>query len=57
MTVANRVPGGVRTEQVGTTNQPVAPGGDDGIMYGTTGFDHPLCGGTEQNIALPAVGN
>jgi len=55
--VANRVPAGVRTTQVGSSNQPVAPAGDDGIMYGSTGFQHADCGGTEKSIALPAVGN
>jgi uncharacterized protein GlcG (DUF336 family) len=57
VTVANRVPGGVRSAQVGTTSQPVAPAGDDGIMYGTSGFQHVTCGNTEPSIALPAVTN
>lgn len=55
--VANRVPGGVRSAQVNTSNQPVAPAGDDGIMYGNTGFQHADCGNGEKNIALPAVNN
>lgn len=55
--VANRVPGGVRSAQVNTSNQPVAPAGDDGIMYGNTGFQHADCGNSEKNIALPAVNN
>lgn len=57
VTVANRVPAGVRVAEVGSSNQPVAAGGDDGIMYGNTGFQHAGCGGTENSIALPAVGN
>lgn len=57
VTVANRVPGGVRTAQVGTTNQPVAAAGDDGIMYGNTGFQHADCGNSEKSTALPAVTN
>lgn len=55
--VANRVPGGVRATQVGTSNQPVASGGDDGIMYGTGGFTHVDCGNTEKGVTLPAVVN
>ncbi|MDL2337455.1 MAG: heme-binding protein [Pseudomonadota bacterium] len=55
--VANRVPGGVRSAQVGTSNQPVAPDGDDGIMYGNTGYQHADCGNGEKNIVLPAVVN
>lgn len=59
VTVANRVPGGVRAAQVGTTTQPVATAGDDGIMYGTTpgSFQHVACGNTEPTITLPAVTN
>lgn len=57
VTVANRVPGGVRAAQVGTTTQPVAASGDDGIMYGNTGFQHVDCGNTEKAITLPAVAN
>ncbi|MDO9313881.1 MAG: heme-binding protein [Burkholderiaceae bacterium] len=57
VTVANRVPGGVRSAQVGSSNQPVAPAGDDGIMYGNSGFQHADCGNSEKNIALPAVNN
>lgn len=57
VTVANRVPAGVRTAQVGTTNQPVAASGDDGMMYGSAAFQHPTCGGTEPSIALPAATN
>lgn len=55
--VANRVPGGVRAAQLGTTSQPVAAAGDDGIMYGTGGFTHVPCGNGEPAIALPAIGN
>ncbi|MFM9916291.1 MAG: GlcG/HbpS family heme-binding protein [Rhizobacter sp.] len=57
VTVANRVPGGVRSAQVGSSNQPVAPSGDDGIMYGSTGFQHADCGNGEKNVVLPAVNN
>lgn len=59
VTVANRVPGGVRKAEVGTTGQPVASAtaGDDGIMYGSTGFQHVDCGNTEKSITLPAVTN
>ncbi len=57
VTVANRVPGGVRAAQVGSSNQPVAAAGDDGIMYGNTGFQHADCGNNEKNVALPAVTN
>lgn len=57
VTIANRVPGGVRSAEVGTTNQPVAPSGDDGIMYGNTGFQHADCGNGEKNVALPVVTN
>ena len=55
--VVNRVPGGVRAAPVGTTNQPqpVKGGSDDGIMYGSTGFQHALCGGTEPAQTLPAL--
>jgi uncharacterized protein GlcG (DUF336 family) len=54
---SGRVPGGVRSAQVGSTNQPVAPNGDDGIMYGSTGFQHADCGNTEKSVTLPAVNN
>jgi uncharacterized protein GlcG (DUF336 family) len=57
VTVANRVPGGVRAAQVGSTNQPVAAGGDDGIMYGSTGFQHAECGNGETSVTLPVIAN
>jgi uncharacterized protein GlcG (DUF336 family) len=58
VTVANRVPGGVRSVAQGTAAQPVPVGGsDDGIIYGTGGFTHVTCGNTEPSIALPAVTN
>ena len=57
VTVANRVPGGVRAAQVGSTNQPVAAGGDDGIMYGSTGFKHAECGNGETSVTLPVIAN
>ena len=57
VTVANRVPGGVRSAQVGSSNQPVAPNGDDGIMYGNTGFQHADCGNSEKSVVLPALNN
>ena len=57
VTVANRVPGGVRSAQVGSTNQPVATGGDDGIMYGSTGFQHAECGNGETSVTLPVIAN
>lgn len=57
VTVTNSVPAGLRTAQVGTTTQPVAVSGqgDDGIMYGSTGFQHALCGNTEPAQTLPAL--
>lgn len=56
VTVANRVPGGVRP--AGTTAQATAPAsGDDGIIYGTGGFTHVDCGNSEKTIALPPVTN
>jgi len=57
VTIANRVPGGVRSAQVGSSNQPVAASGDDGIMYGNTGFQHADCGNSEKSVVLPAVTN
>ncbi|MBA2721841.1 MAG: heme-binding protein [Methylibium sp.] len=57
VSVTNSVPSGLRTAQVGTTAQPVAASGkgDDGIMYGTTGFQHASCGGAEAAQTLPAL--
>jgi len=60
VTVANRVPGGVRG--TGTTAQPAPSKGDDGIIYipaGTTGagFSHPLCGNGEPDVVLAPVTN
>jgi uncharacterized protein GlcG (DUF336 family) len=62
VTVANRVPGGVRAAQTNTTNQPVAASGDDGVMYPATGvapagFQHAVCGNGEASVVLPAVTN
>ena len=60
VTVANRVPGGVRA--TGTSSQPAPAGGDDGIIYtaaGATaaGFQHPLCGNGEPGVVLAPVTN
>jgi hypothetical protein len=31
--------------------------GDDGIMYGSTGFQHALCGNGEPDVTLPIIAN
>jgi hypothetical protein len=40
-----------------SANQLVAPADDEGIMHGSTGFQHVDCGGAEKSIALPPVTN